>query len=114
MNTEVRWGLTIVAAVLVGLVLVALYAELLAMTSGLSLSNGERIYFTAASNSGQPIIAEILAEEPFSPFAPGAKRPSTLSLSPVWNGLPGVPQTVRPAHGYPSNRNARCGPVQPG
>lgn len=65
MTTETRWGLTIVAAVLVGLVLVALYAGLLALTGGLGpwgsrfRSNGERIYFTATSNSGQPIIAEM-------------------------------------------------------
>jgi hypothetical protein len=36
MTTGGRWGLTIVAAVVVGLVLVALYVGLLAMTGDLS------------------------------------------------------------------------------
>ena len=66
MSARPRWGLTLVAAVLVGLALVALYAGLLAMTGGLGRSawwgggfrsNGERIYFTATSDSGKPIVA---------------------------------------------------------
>ena len=67
MTAGPRWGMTLVAAVLVGLALVALYAGLLTMTSGLGWtalwggfrSNGERIYFTATSDSGQPIMAEM-------------------------------------------------------
>jgi len=72
MTARPRWGLTLAAAVLVGLALVALYAGLLAMTGGLgraglwggagalwARSNGERIYFTATSDSGQPIVAEM-------------------------------------------------------
>jgi cytochrome c oxidase subunit II len=67
MTAGLRWGLTLVAAVLVGLALVALYAGLLTMTGGLGWtarwggyrSNGERIYFSATSNSGQPIVADM-------------------------------------------------------
>jgi cytochrome c oxidase subunit II len=59
MTTETRWGLTIVAAVLVGLGLVALYAGLLAVGDNRFRSNGERIYFTATSDSGQPVVAEM-------------------------------------------------------
>jgi cytochrome c oxidase subunit 2 len=59
MKTETRWGLTIVAAVLVGLALAALYAGLLAVGGNRFGSNGERIYFTATSNSGQSIVAEM-------------------------------------------------------
>lgn len=59
MTTHTRWGLTLVAAVLVGLVLVGLYAGLLAVGGNRFSSNGERIYFTATSDSGQPIVAEM-------------------------------------------------------
>ncbi len=58
MTTETRWGLTITSAVLVGLILVALYAQFRAAGAGFN-SNGERIYFTATSDSGQPIVAEM-------------------------------------------------------
>jgi hypothetical protein len=68
MTTRTHWGLTIVTAILVGLALVALYAGLLAASGRFNLlapasgrfhTNGERIYFTATSNSGQPIVAEM-------------------------------------------------------
>lgn len=63
--TTNRWGPTIFSAVLVGLALVALYAGLVAVTGDFGLwrgrfrSNGERIYFTATSASGQPIVANM-------------------------------------------------------
>lgn len=65
MTTGTYWGLTIVSAILVGLVLVALYAGLLIITGGFGpwggqfSSNGERIYSTATSSSGQPIEADM-------------------------------------------------------
>lgn len=59
MKTETRWGVTIVAAVLVGLALAALYAGLLAVGGSRFRSNGERIYFTATSKSGQSLVAEM-------------------------------------------------------
>jgi mono/diheme cytochrome c family protein len=55
-----------VSAILVGLALVALYVGLLALTTGdfglwgsRFRANGERIYATATSDSGQPIVAEM-------------------------------------------------------
>lgn len=64
-----RWGLTNGAAVVVGLVLAALYVGLVITTGAFSPaagpwggrfdSNGERIYFTATSDSGRPIVAEM-------------------------------------------------------
>lgn len=75
MNERIRWPLVVGAGVLVGLTLLACAALLL---GGLAFSpmtglprgpfglfprpfrsNGERIYFTATSASGQPIIAEM-------------------------------------------------------
>jgi mono/diheme cytochrome c family protein len=58
MTAETRWGSTIVIAVLVGLSLVALYAAIQSVDDSFS-SNGARIYFTARSDSGQPIVAEM-------------------------------------------------------
>jgi mono/diheme cytochrome c family protein len=72
MTTRVGWGLLVVTAVLTGLVLAAVYAGLLVASGGFGgpgtwiaprpggfRSNGERIYFTATSASGQPIVAEM-------------------------------------------------------
>lgn len=58
MMAETRWGLTIVIAVLVGLILVALYAAIQSVHDSFN-SNGARIYFTATSDSGQPVVAEM-------------------------------------------------------
>lgn len=68
MAANTRWTLTIVSAVVVGLVLVIVYAGLLGLEGRVDSvrlwgnrfdSNGERIYFTASSDSGQPIVAEM-------------------------------------------------------
>lgn len=75
MNTQTRWILVIGAGILVGLVLLACVILFIGglgvrqvvgpMGGSLGLfpgrfeSNGERIYFTATSNSGQPITAEM-------------------------------------------------------
>ncbi|MFQ5596267.1 MAG: c-type cytochrome [Anaerolineae bacterium] len=75
MNTQTRWLLVVGAGVVVGLILVACVALLV---GGLGLrqmagpvwepfdrfpgqfrSNGEQIFFTATSDSGQPITAEM-------------------------------------------------------
>jgi mono/diheme cytochrome c family protein len=65
MTTGTHWGLTIAAAILVGLILTALYAGLSIITGGFGPwggqfnSNGERIYYTATSDSGQSIVADL-------------------------------------------------------
>jgi len=53
------WGLTIAGAILVGLAMAAAYTGLASLSGGSFQSNGERIYFTATSSSGQPITAEM-------------------------------------------------------
>lgn len=75
MNTQTRWLLVVGAGVVVGLILVACVAllvgslglrqmagpvwEPLGQFPGQFRSNGERIFFTATSDSGQPITAEM-------------------------------------------------------
>ncbi|MFQ5855045.1 MAG: c-type cytochrome [Anaerolineae bacterium] len=75
MNTNTRWILVIGAGMVVGLILVACVALLVGSLGvrqkagpmwgqfgwfpGRFRSNGERIYFTATSDSGQPISAEM-------------------------------------------------------
>lgn len=76
MSAQSRWVLVVVAGLIVGLVLLAcvglfiggLGVRQMASPMGGSFglfpgrfgSNGERIYFTATSNSGQPITAEMV------------------------------------------------------
>lgn len=75
MSTQARWLLIIGAGVVVGLILVACVALLVGSLGlrqmvgpgwepfgrfpGRFRSNGERIFFTATSDSGQPITAEM-------------------------------------------------------
>lgn len=79
MNARARWMLVVGAGLVVGLVLLACVALFIGglgfrqrvspmggpssrpfgLFSGRYGSNGERIYFTATSNSGQPIAAEM-------------------------------------------------------
>ena len=68
MTRNRRWGVVVGAAVLTGLVLVGLYAGLLAVTGGFSSvspwggrfrSNGEQIYFIATSQRGTPITSDM-------------------------------------------------------
>lgn len=71
MSTQARWVLVVGAGIVVGLILLACVVIFIGglgmrqvvgpvgVLPGQFDSNGERIYFTATSNSGQPITAEM-------------------------------------------------------